>query len=211
MDNSKKQNEKQRLKKLIKAVMIVFIALLIILGALYLFSQLLKSDKVDYTKREESIYYFSADYNANPLDDLVYVSKNREIMFIDRAGNGELLTEKDKDTKTEKALFYNYFTALMEGEATSHSALLTENYKSNFAVQERFTPQKIYDIDIRFLTGDTEDGKYSEKYQVSYKIYENDGSYRADVGSNIAMLMVFEVTTENGRAMINSIVPMNMK
>jgi len=206
-----KKTQKKALTKGIKAVVICFAVLLVLLGALYGVSALLKGDKVDYTKNEESIYLFPADYDEDPLIDLVYVSKNREIMFIDNAGNGEPLTDKDAETGGVRALMYKYFTALMAGDAEAHSDLLTKGYKSNFVVPKRFTPQKVYDINVSFLTGDSDGERYLEKYQVSYRIYENNGTYRADVGSNIAKIMVFEVATENGKTLINSIVPMNSK
>lgn len=211
MADTKKLTEKQKLKKALKLLVFVFVALFVILGVLFGVKLLLKGEKMDYTEKAEDIYYFSADYNANPLEDEVYLAKNRDIMFTDRAGNGEPLTDADSDGKDVKSLMYNYFSALIKGDAEKHSHLLTESYKSNFVVQESFTSQKVYDINVRFLTGATDGDKYLEKYQVSYKIYENDGTYRADVGSNVAKIMVFEVTTENGRAMINSIVPMNTK
>lgn len=210
MENNK-QREKQKLKVFLKIVIIAFAVLLLILVVLFLLDKSLKDvDKKDYTDKDESIYYFSADYDADPLDDEVYAAKNRDIMFTDHAGNGEPLTAQE-DGKGVKALFYDYFTALMTGDSVSHSALLTENYKTHFEIQEKFTPQKVYDISIKFLTGGNADGNYIERYQVTYKIYKNDGTYRADVGSNVAKIMVFEVTTENGRTMINSIVPMNIK
>lgn len=210
MDNSK-QRDKQSLVKLLKIVGIVFAGLILVLGVFYIFSILLEKDKVDYTEKQEGIYYFSADYDEDPSEDLVYASKNRDIMFTDHLGNGEALTSDNAEDKTVKALMYNYFTALMEGDAQKHEALLSDNYKKHFKVQQRFTPQKVYDIDVRFLTGGTENGVYSDKYQVAYKIYENNGTYRADVGSGVAKLMVFEVVKENGAYKINSIVQMNIK
>jgi len=206
-----RQREKQRLGKLFKILGAVFLCLLLVLGAFYIISILLQKDKVDYTEKQEGIFYFSADYDTPPTEDLVYLSKNRDVMFTDHLGNGELLTADTAEDKNVKALMYNYFVSLIEGDAEKHASLLSINYKKHFAVQKRFTPQKVYDIDVRFLTGGTENGVYSDKYQVAYKIYENDGTYRADVGSGVAKLMVFEVVNDNGVYKINSIVPMNIK
>ncbi len=208
MSNSK---EKQRLLKLLKITGAVFGAMLLVLGVFYLVSLLMAKDKVDYTEKQEGIYYFSVDYEENILEDLVYAAKNRNIMFTDHLGNGELLTAELAEEKNDKALMYNYFKALMEGDATLHEALLSTNYKKHFYVHKSFTPQKVYDIDVRFLTGGTENGVYTDKYQVAYKIYENNGTYRADVGSGVAKLMVFELVKEDGAVKINSIVPMNIK
>lgn len=210
MDN--KRTEKQKLKKLLKILIIVFAVLLLLLAVLYLLSTFLKNDeKMDYTKKEDGFYYFSADYEENPLNDEVYAAKNRYIMFTDHVGNGEPLTEENCKEQKIKKMFLSYFTSLMTGDARAHEDLLSDAYKQNFVVQKRFTPQKVYDIDIKFLMGDNDGDKYVERYQVSYKIYENNGTYRADIGSDVAKLMVFDVTSDNGKALINSIVPMNIK
>ena len=64
----------------------------------------------------------------------------------------------------------------------------------------------MYDISVSFLSGDSNNGIYLEKYSVTYKIYKNDGTYRADVGSDISKTMVFEVVNQGNKALINSIV-----
>ncbi len=206
-----KENDKQKVKKLIKLLLIITAALLLISGVLFIISLLLKGGKIDYTEKQDGVFYFSADYEEAPLSDLVYANKNRDIMFTDHIGNGEVLTKDNLGENGAKQLMYSYFTALMEGDAEAHSALLSQNYKKNFVVQEKFTPQKVYDINVKFLMSDSYDGAYVDRYQVSYKIYENDGTYRADVGSNVAKIMVFDVVKENGNMYIASIVPMNVK
>lgn len=206
-----KENDKQKIKKLIKILLITAATLLLILGVLFLVSLLLKGEKIDYTEKQDGVFYFPADYQEDPMSDLVYAAKNRDIMFTDHLGNGEVLTEESLGGKDVKELMYYYFTALVKGDADAHSALLSKKYRNNFAVQEKFTPQKVYDINVKFLMGDSNGDVYVDRYQVSYKIYENNGTYRADVGSNVARIMVFDVVKENGKMLIASIVPMNVK
>lgn len=186
--------------------MTVLAALLLILGVLTVISKLFAEEKLDYTEKRDDIYYFSADYDDDISADIVYMSKNREVFFTNDSGLGEYLTEKDGELATVKGVMYNYFRALKDGSAEEHEKLLSASYKEKFVVQKSFTPQKIYDIQVAFLTGDVSDGVYYEKYTVSYKIYRNNGTYRADVGSDVAKKMVFEIVTINGEALINSIV-----
>lgn len=202
------EKNKLAVKRVIKTVVAVFAALAVVLGVLYLISSLIKGDKVDYTEKDASIYYFSADYDADPLDDEVYAEKSRGVYFTDMSGLGEYLTEADSSAPTARGLFYRYFSALMNGDAASHRSLLSDDYADNFTIQERFTPQKVYDISVSFLSGDSEDGTRYERYSVAYKIYKNDGTYRADVGSDTAKNMVFELVYGSGSMpLINSIVP----
>lgn len=183
-----------------------FAVLLLILGVLTAISKLFAPEKLDYTEKDSSIYYFSADYDENISNDIVYMSKNREVFFVNDSGLGEYLTEKDGELSTVKGVIYNYFRALKNGSAEEHESLLSASYKEHFVVQKSFTPQKVYDIQAAFLTGDISDGVYYEKYAVSYKIYRNNGTYRADVASDVAKTMVFEIVNVDGKALINSIV-----
>lgn len=180
--------------------------LLLILGALVAVSKLFADEKLDYTEKDDDIYYFSADYYEDISADIVYMSKSREVFFINDSGFGEYLTEKDGELSTVKGVMYNYFKALKNGSAEEHEKLLSASYEEHFVVQKSFTPQKVYDIQVAFLTGDVSDGIYYEKYSVTYKIYRNNGTYRADVGSDVAKTMVFEIVNIDGGALINSIV-----
>lgn len=203
---SNSTDRKKALKKIIIAVIIAFAVLLVLLGALYLFSEVIQREKVDYTEKNDSIFYFSADYSADPDNDLVYAAKDKEVFFTDHSGFGEYLTEADGSVNNVKGLMYNYFNSLKNGDAQAHNALLSAEYKRNFVVQERFTPQKVYDIKVDFLVGDGKNGVYIQKYSVSYKIYKNDGTYRADIGSDVSCTMVFEVVNQANKVYINSIV-----
>lgn len=179
---------------------------MLILGALAAISKLFAGEKLDYTKKDGDIYYFSADYDEDISADIVYMSKNSDVFFINDSGLGEYLTEKDGELSTVKGVIYNYFKALKNGSAEQHEKLLSASYKEHFVVQKSFTPQKVYDIQVAFLMGDISDGVYYEKYAVSYKIYRNNGTYRADVASDVAKTMVFEIVNIDGEALINSIV-----
>lgn len=206
MSNSNGINSKKILKRIIVSIIIVFAVLLAILAVLYALSAFINRNKLDYTDKQDGIYYFSADYEANPLEDVVYAAKDKQVFFTSHTGFGEYLSDADGDLTTVRGLMYNYFDALKTGNVDKHKELLSDEYKSNFVVQDKFTPQKVYDISVSFLSGDSNDGVYLEKYSVTYKIYKNDGTYRADVGSDISKTMVFEVVNQGNKALINSIV-----
>ncbi len=201
--SSEKTNGKKKLVIVMKYVVYVFSALLLILGCLVLMNKCLEDDDAgfDYTDKEESIFYFSADYDENMSTDLVYMSFDRKIYFTDPSGFTCALTEDNTDDGSVSSLMYRYFTALFSGDADAHAGLFTEQYKNTFKLQTRFTPQKVYDINVSYLTSDS--GK--DIYRVVYKIYENNGSYRADIGSNVAKIMAFEIDKTSGVPLINSI------
>ncbi len=193
-------NRKKLIKRVLIGLGIVFGVLVLALTVLYAISEFVGKSTINFQIKKDDIYYFSEDYSENISDDMVYMSFDRNIYFTDASGFSEKLTDDNTKSNYVKALFYNYFNTLMKGDATAHEKLFTEEYKRNFVLQEKFTPQKVYDINISFVTGNN--GK--DKYKVVYSIYENNGSYRADIGSNVAKVMVFEIDRAKS-PLINSI------
>ncbi len=203
--SGQKGREKKAVKLIFAGVAAVIAVLLVVLGVLSLLNDNLEEEKFDFTASNGDIYFFPADYNANPADDPAYMAKERRVWFEDDGGVGYFLDEADGKTNTVRALFYNYFQSLVKGDATSHSSYLSKAYKENFVVQERFTPQKVHTVNVKFNQGETRDGVALWHYQVSYKIYENNGTYRSDIGSETARVMNFEIVYENDSYKINSI------
>ncbi len=211
MDN-KPQTTKQKEKLVLKKVLLAIVAVFALLGLLLVFLQHVdkatEPDKVDFTSansEDSSIYFFSVDYSEDPESDPAYMAKQRDVWFTDVTGVSDYLDEGDKNNKDARALMYNYFTALKEGDADAHSALLSEDYKKSFVVQESFTPQKVHDINASYMQSEERDGRYYQYYKVSYEIYENDGTFRNDIGSEVAKLMYFELVHEDGMYKLNSI------
>lgn len=202
---SQKEKEKSTVKKVLRYVVIVFAALAVLLGVLFLIDKLMEKEKFDFRQKAEGVYFFPADYNANPADDPAYMAKDRSIWFSDDKGVGAPLEPAVASTDTVQALMYKYFTSLMEGDAKTHSTLLSKAYNEKYVVQDKFTPQKVHDIRISFNQSGNSDNGYHWYYRVSYKIYENNGTYRADIGSETARVMSFEIVYEDNCYKINSI------
>ena len=194
-------DKKRLLKKVLLRIGIVLVALLVILGALSLVSKVVGNTVIDFTEKQDGIYYFPEDYDQNISEDLFYMTYDRAIYFTDPSGYCEKLTEETAEENKVKNLFLKYFEALMSGDAAEHEKLLSEKYKEKFKVQQKFTPQKIYNISVSYMT--TENDK--DIYKVVYSIYENDGSYRADIGSNISRIMAFTIDKSSNEALIDSI------
>ncbi len=200
-----KLKKKQALNKVIRYVIYAFSALIAVLGVLYLVNLFMQEDKFDFRTKAEGIYFFPADYNENPADDPAYMAKDRDVWFSDDRGVGVPLPATIASENTIKGLMYRYFQSLKEGNAAAHAALLSKNYNEKYVVQDKFTCQKVHDIRISFNQGETRDGVAYWHYRVSYEIYENNGTYRGDIGSETARVMNFEIVYEDNVYKINSI------
>ena len=63
----------------------------------------------------------------------------------------------------------------------------SDNYFKKNQPQAAFNPQMVYDIEIRYQGGeDQTNGDRLELYVLSYKIYQNDGSFHRDIGSDMS-------------------------
>lgn len=207
MNNDRRDIKKDK-KIIARALRIVFIALgiLVLLTAvLYVAELLLSGDPVDLTSKEEGIYFFPADYSANIFEDDYYMALDRRIMFTSYGITEELDGSDNESFGAAANMFYGYFTAIIEGDYEEYPSYFTESGLKNIVIPERFTMQKIYDIDISLFSASASGDTTVEVYQVSYRILENNGTFRGDISSGATRTLVFEVYVSGKEALINSI------
>lgn len=210
-DLSTKDNRSHR-KKIIIKVFCLAIAVVLGLYALVSVGDFitggLGAEKFDLSVKQDGIYYFPEDYSTDINERLLYTVKERRIYFVDASGVGEFLTG-DNPVSFGKAgeLFIKYFDALVDGDALAFNKLFTDGYFKAHVNPERFTPQMVYDIKVEFYNSQLSDEGFIERYVVSFKIMENNGSFRADVRSDAAKPLVFEVLVGELDARISSVYP----
>lgn len=208
-----RQSVRKKLIRFFTITAATLAALLLLLGALYLVKSALRAErgKTDYAEKSESLEQGFDTGSTETTTDPDYAEMDKDVFFLDDSGFGEKLTEKDADSTGARGVFYNYFESLKNGDAEGHAALLSDSCVKNFEVPVFFTAQMVYDIKVSFMRADSYDGQYVEKYRVSYKIRKNDGTYRADVGSDSAKPMIFETVRIGKKTFINAMVPLRKK
>ena len=201
--------DKKRIKKILLITACVFLALLLLLGALELASALLEEEVSDISY--EDYRFFEADYSKNILEDKLYLAQNRSIYFS-RFGNENVINADNAyDIAPSAGMFYDYFNCLIMGDYASYSSFFTQECldSPSFYLPERFTMQGVYDVHINMYRANVIDGgvgnKTSEIYEVSYRIFENNGTFRTDILPDETRTLVFEVYIVNGVARINAI------
>lgn len=200
--------DKKKIKKIMIIVLSVMLALCALYGALSAVTYLLEPE---YSETSYEDYrFFEADYNKNILEDKLYLSLNRNIYF-ERLGNENVLTEENAIGISVAAdLFYDYFDCLVKGDYQNYSSFFTQEClnSKNFTLPERFTMQGIYDVHINMYRSDVIDEESStvrEIYEVSYRIFENNGTFRSDILPDETRTLVFEINITKGVAKINAI------
>lgn len=201
--------DKKRIKKIFIAIVAAFAALGIIMGVLLLVLELIKPEESDISY--EDYRFFEADYSKNIFEDKVYMRKNRAIMY-DRYGLETEIKEENAVNDTPAAsLFYEYFHCLMNGEYTKYRDFFTNAYleSDECDIPEKFTMQAVYNINVKLHSIGTKEIDGTELsyeiYEVSYQIFENNGTFRRDILPDESRTIVFELYIYNGAAKINSI------
>ncbi len=200
--------DKKKIKKIVIIVLSLFVALVAIYGVLSAVTYLLEPEYSDVSY--EDYRFFEADYNKNILEEKLYLALNRNIYF-ERMGSENVLTQENAIGISLAAdLFYNYFDCLIKGDYQNYSSFFTQEClaSSNFTLPERFTMQGIYDVHINLYRSDVADEESNavrEIYEVSYRIFENNGTFRNDILPDETRTLVFEINITDGVAKINAI------
>lgn len=201
--------DKRKIKKALIVIVCVLAVLCLLAGALSLVTKLLEGEvsEVSY----DDYRFFEADYNKNIMEDKLYLSLDRAINF-ERFGTELVLTQGNAaDIAPAADLFYRYINCIIMGDYQSYTSFFTSECLNSdkFKAPERFTMQGLYDINIKLFRADSKeingvDG-VCEIYEVSYRIFENNGTFRNDILPDETRTLVFEIYVTQGVAWINAI------
>ena len=201
----KKPSKKQ--SKIIIVILSVILLLVILCISLGIILKIIKNGRAPsdhFVCKRDDIYYFDTDYEEIITDDPVYTEKDRSLHYTEYGITLQYDSYSDDMPECAK-LFYKYFDTLIKGDVNGHKSLFSKNYFDTILMSESFTAQKIYDmhvtLDDRIYT--EESRAYKEYYKVEYKIMDNNGSYRADLPSNISIPTEFEILRYENGAVIN--------
>ena len=222
MDNKEKQRviapedrrdatkDKQKIKKILVIALASFVVLGILLGILAVITEFLKPDYEDVSYNP--MMFYEPDYSKNIYEDQAYMRLNRAVKY-DRYGFMNQLTG-DSLTETEypsAEFFYDYITCIINGDYEAYPSYFTQECldSEGFECPEQFTMQGLYDILIKLHSVSTREvgGKEItfEVFEVSYRIFENNGTFRRDILPDETRTLVFEIYVDGDTVLINSI------
>ena len=202
--------DKQKIKKILVIILASFAVVGILFGILTLVTELMKPEYSDVSYNP--MMFYEPDYDKNIYDDLAYMRLNRAIKY-DRYGFMNQLTG-DSQTELEypsAEFFYDYFTCIIEGDYEAYPSYFTQECLNSegFECPEKFTMQGVYDVLIKLHSVSTREveGKEIafEVFEVSYRIFENNGTFRRDILPEETRTLVFEIYVDGDTVLINSI------
>ncbi len=205
MQNIAQQNKIMRKKLLI--ALGVTVGVVALLMSLLLIIKACQEKDNDF---ELDASYFYPTYQGDIFEYTDYLDKRPDVIFYceDPEGLGRT-TSIDADREDEFApevLFLrDFIQIMMRADVDAYNNCFNEIYYKKHEKQDVFSQQMIYEAEIRFAS--LEEGNNGEKiatYYLFYKLYENDGSLRRDVGSDAVVPMrVVLRTTPTGEISIS--------
>lgn len=195
-----------RKRRLIKIGTVIACVLAVIILAYFILAWVLNyiSEKPKY-----DFYFYEPDYKLDINDYPEYLEKNRDMDYTDEYGFTYGITEENLTKHGSLPVFFDsFFDAVKAGNADAYNSMFTDEYFENAEKKEKFTKQMIYDIKVEFLLSEEIDKNTNGIIcSVLYKIYRNDGSFRDDIGSDMARRQEFTLYEDikTGQIKINGI------
>ncbi len=141
--------------------------------------------------------------SADPMSDTDYMQLDRTVYYRTLSGYEITVSVAESDLSSvdaELALLWRLVHAAMTGDADAYNACFSKEYIESSGKAEDFTKQKLYDITITLYEGAEQsipDGYASVRaYGLAYKIKDNNGSLRRDMGSDAIKEQLFFVVKD---------------
>ena len=206
-------------KKTLSAKKKMIIALCVALGAvlvLYLLTILIPMISSRQTNDQAEFVadynFYSADYDEDIFADEEYMELiSRGMLQYDNGSNSIITVSEDNisDCGDYAAVVVNMLYSVRNGKADEYNTYFNDEYYRNNSKKETFTPQKIYDARLSLFSVEAvQENKASytkQVYKLEYKIYENNGTYRKDIGDGSRAQYIC-VTNRTGAPLIEAII-----
>lgn len=203
--NIEEQNKKMR-KKLIVAL-IITVAVVVVLVSVLLIVKACEENEKPF---ELPSGYFYPPYIGDIFEYEDYLDKRPDVILYceDPDGLGhttEINDDPNKSFAPEVLYLRDFLEIMMHADVDAYNNCFNEIYYKKHEKQASFSQQMIYEAEIRFATEETAaNGEKTSTYYLFYKLYQNDGSLRRDVGSDAVVPMRIVLrTTATGEISIS--------
>lgn len=200
------------LKKKLIIILAVIVGVLLIMYLLtIIIPQVYRALQPKETELVIDYNFHEADYSENIFDDAEYneLIKNG-ILEYDNATNSIVTITKENAAEQGEAVgvLTNMVYSIINGNSEEYNSYFSEEYFKSHEHKGEFTMQKIYDGRITFFSSETVDdknGAYTKYiYKLKYCIYENNGTFRKDIGDSYRTQYMV-ITNREGSLLIDAI------
>ncbi len=201
----------KRVKRTKIIIISVFAVMVLIMILCFTVPMLIERSGLDGKQNSDTpkqyIFYdpYPEDFDIFKYDE--YMKRgDRGFIYCNNNLEEELTDETVKDKNPGVQVMYKLIDAIKRGDEKTYNSLLS----SKIEKKKSFTQQQVYAIFVTQInTLDVEANSYY--FKVEYKIRENNGSFRTDIGSDMAKTQYFTVKLIGGNYLIDSITESNNK
>ena len=154
---------------------------------------------------EGSRDFYRIDYDLDETTVREYMELDRDLHYKDGSETVMVSEANLEFYGADVQFFRTYFDLVISGNCDGYNALFTDHYFETNEPNDIFTQQMIYDILIEKLSVKEEGGQTVYAYNVSYKIFRNNGTFRNDIGSDGSRVLYFELLESGGTIKIDRI------
>ena len=141
--------------------------------------------------------------SADPSADADYMELDRTVYYRTLEGYEITVAVREENLSSydaEVVLLYRLVQAAMAGDSDVYNACFSPEYVAASGKIGSFTKQKLYDVTLTLYDSSTlnvPEGYTSVRaYGVTYKIKDNNGSLRSDMGSDAVRGQIFLVVKD---------------
>ena len=196
-------------KKMIIAIIIAVSLIPVFMGISYAIEMynlkkiMVEPEPIDYD-------FYPVDYEENIYEDEEYLSlmEYGYIYYTDASVTLGIQRENANSYGDDIEFIVEYIYKIIEGKTEEYNGCFSDLYYKYHKRHERFTMQKLYDINLNKVSETTvtdKNGSYAEyKFELSYRILKNNGSFRSDIGDG-SKKQYITVTDRDGKLLIDSL------
>lgn len=155
----------------------------------------------------DEIFYYPESESTNIFENKAYMSFVRDLRYS--YGGVEQLYNYETDYESGDLFckfFLDYFKTVINGDEEKLVHFYEDGY---FKTSPEFSMQMIYEPYVRFHSEEKVeiDGEEVEiaNFEVRYKIFKNNGSFRKGVASNQAIPQIYQLAIRGGKLSIVNI------
>ncbi len=160
-------------------------------------------------KGQHRLSLYDPDWESDIFQNKEWLEKSRFITYTENGMSVGLVDGDYSSYGRAVEMFGEYVDALMKGDAELVNGFYTAEYFESHERFERITMQKLYDIEVEYISRSeiTVGGKAVDKYiyKFTYKIMENDGTFRNDLVSDATRAQYYTLIDDGETVKISDI------
>lgn len=154
--------------------------------------------------------FYDPDWETDIFTLERYLDKNRYITFKEGGFSVMMVDEAFNEYGDAVEFLADYLNTLIHGDAEALNGFYSSEWLDANGRYESFTMQKLYDMVIEYIVSTDTDGSDGRPvteyvYKISYKILENDGTFRSDIESDASRPQFFTVVDDGEGLSITSV------